>query len=209
MMLRHLIYSIIGHIVVLALFVFPAFLEAKPRKNPVVYSVRAVSTADVETLLNKAAPQGEPKPKLPQVQVKKDRELPKKNWRPRQTVKKSSRQSGKSTDVKKNNKSGKTPVSGIQVDSEFDYPDYILSLRSKIERNWRPPTMQASLKTRVYFKIAGDGRILRTFIENRTGAMAFDMSAMNAVTKSAPFDPLPAGFPGQDIGIHMDFIYEP
>jgi len=208
-MLRHLIYSIIGHIVVLALFVFPAFPEAKPRKIHVVYSVQAVSPSDIEALLAKAAPQGEPKPRLPQVQVKKDRELPKENWRPRQTVKQSSRQPGKSTGTESRKKSDAAPVSGIQVDSEFDYPDYLLALRSKIERNWRPPTMQVPLKTRVYFKIARDGRILRTFIEQRTGTMAFDMSAMNAVTKSAPLDPLPSDFPGQDIGIHMDFIYEP
>ena len=34
------------------------------------------------------------------------------------------------------------------------------------------------------------------------------MAAMNAVTKSAPFPPLPEGFSEKELGVHLDFIYE-
>ncbi len=209
-MLRHLMYSIAGHALVLGLLVFPAFLQAKPRRIETVYTVQALSPSDIQNMVNKTAPAGKPKPKLPQqAQVKEDRVLPKENWRPRQTVKKSSPESGESTTTETKTTKSKTPVSGIQVDSEFDYPDYLLTLRAKIERNWRPPTLRVPLKTRVFFRIDRNGAILRTFVEDRTGSMPFDLSAMNAVTKSAPFDPLPSDYPGDEIGIHMDFIYQP
>ncbi len=141
--------------------------------------------------------------------IKPDRPLPKKNWRPKQTAKRTSTQSNdNSADTNSGKKSGKSPVKGIDVDTEFNYPEYLTLLRDKIEKNWRPPTIRTSLKTRVYFKLARDGKILRTYVEIRTGNIAFDMASMNAVTKSAPFPPLPDDFPGKEIGIHMDFIFE-
>ena len=95
------------------------------------------------------------------------------------------------------------------MDGEFEYPDYLLDIRNRIERNWKPPTLRTELKTRVFFRVEKDGSIKRTFIEIKTGNMIFDMSAMNAVIKSGPFPPLPGDFTRQDIGIHMDFIFQP
>jgi len=208
-MYREYIYSTIGHAIVFCGLVFPSLLEGKSQTVTTVYSVKTVTPRSIEQLLNRSSPQGTPKPKIPQVTIKPDRPLPKKNWRPKQTVKstadKSSNTSGSTTS---GTQSTQSPVSGIAVDAEFDYPEYLIDMRNKIERSWKPPTVKTSLKTRVYFKLDKNGRILRTYIESRTGNMTFDMAAMNAVTKSAPFPPLPDEFPGENIGIHMDFIYE-
>ena len=199
----------IGHALVFGGLAFPSFLEGKPLTVTTVYSVKTVSPKSIERLLNKSAPEGKPKPKIPQVNIKPDRPLPKKNWRPKQTAKRTSTQSkNSSSGTNAGGKSGKSPVKGIDVDAEFNYPEYLIDLRDKIEKNWRPPTIRKSLKTRVYFKLAKDGKILRTYVEIRTGNIAFDMASMNAVTKSAPFPPLPDDFPGKEIGIHMDFIFE-
>jgi len=171
--------------------------------------VRTVSPQAIKHLLERSAPAGKPKPRLPQVKVRPERPLPKKNWRPRQRIKK--KDTGARRDSSTGNtgkKTGKAPIDGMKVDQEFDYPDYLIGLRDRIERNWRPPTLRTSLRTRVYFRIARNGKVLRSFVETKTGNMAFDMAAMNAVINSAPFPPLPEDYPGEYIGIHMDFIYE-
>jgi len=208
-MYREILYSIIGHGLVFGGLVFPSLLDMRPRAPATVYTVRAVSPQAIKHLLEKSAPAGKPKPKLPQVKVRPDRPLPKKNWRPRQRIKKKETGAAGGSSVENaGKKARKGPVDGMKVDQEFDYPDYLIELRDRIERNWRPPTLRASLRTRVYFRIARNGRVLRSFVETKTGNMAFDMAAMNAVIKSAPFPPLPGDYPGEYIGIHMDFIYE-
>jgi len=189
--------------------VFPSFLEATPQTRLTVYTVKAVTTESIEQLLKKSAPAGEPKPRIPQVNVKSDKKLPKKTWRPKQTVKRKSDSSeNSSTGAETGKKSNKERFSGIKLDNEFDYPEYLIEMQDRIKRNWQPPTLKESLKTRVYFKLGRDGVILRTFVEDRTGNIKFDMAAMNAITKSVPFPPLPEEFTGKELGVHFDFIYE-
>ncbi len=206
-MFREVLYSLIGHGIVFGGLVFPSYFVMKPNTNMTVVAVNTVSTQDIRQLIEKSSPQGTPKPRIPQVQVNTDRPLPKENWRPKQTVK-SPEPAKTNTAAETKAKSGTSPVQGIKTDQEFEYPDYLLNIRNKIEQNWRPPTMRAAISTRVFFRLSRDGTISRSFVEIKTGNMSFDMSAMNAVITSAPFDPLPDDYPGQDLGIHMDFIYE-
>lgn len=208
-MYREVIFSVIGHALVFGGFVLPSVIVGKSQPLTTIYSVKTITPEAIAQLLNKSAPQGTPKPKIPQVAVEPDKALPKNNWRPKQTVKQESSQPQDSSfGTQSGKQTQKSPVMGIDVDSEFNYPEYLIDLRDKIEKNWRPPTINTSLKTRVYFKLARDGNIIRTFVETPTGNITFDMAAMNAVTKSIPFPPLPDEFTGNEIGIHFDFIYE-
>lgn len=209
-MLREVIYSLIGHGLVFGGLIFPSYLDGKPTTLTTVYTVKTVSPKAIEQLLSKSAPEGKPKPKIPQqVKIQPEQPLPKDHWRPRQTAKQSDSTSEKDSSSDKNGKqSNKSPVQGIKVDQEFDYPDYLIELSDTIKRNWRPPSLRVALKTRVFFRVSRDGKITRTYVEIKTGNMAFDQAAMNAVIRSTPFSPLPEDFPGKDIGIHMDFIYE-
>lgn len=203
-----MIYSLIGHAVILGGMVFPAFLEGKAQPYLAVYTVRTVTPQSIERLLEKSAPPGKPIPRIPQVNIKPDTKLPRKTRRPKQTVKKTTQADKRSTDTESGKQSKDSPVSGIKLDTEFDFPDYLIEMRDRIKDNWHPPTLKTSLSTQVYFKLGRDGKILRAFIEKRTGNIAYDSSAMNAVTKSAPFPPLPEGFTGKELGIHFEFIYE-
>ena len=199
----------IGHAVVLGGMVFPTLLEGNQQSYLTVYSVRTVTPQSIERLLEKSSPPGKPKPKIPQVNIKPDTELPRKTRRPKQTVKQTSTQSQKgASDTETGKQSQKSSVTGIKLDTEFDFPDYLIEMRDRIKNNWVPPTLKISLSTKVYFKIGRDGKILRAFVEKRTGNIAYDSSAMNAVTKSAPFPPLPEEFSGKELGVHFEFIYE-
>ncbi|MBT4482719.1 MAG: hypothetical protein HOC71_03470 [Candidatus Latescibacteria bacterium] len=208
-MLRELTYSIIGHAVVFSGLIIPSFLVMEDQPSLTIIPVRAVSPESIEQLIKKSAPEGKPKSRIPQVVIEPDKKLPRKTNRPKQIAKRKSSQTQKSsTNSKAGEKSTKRDIPGIKVDSEFEYPEYLLELRDKIQKNWRPPKSNESLVTRVFFKLDRKGKIIRTFVEKRTGNIAFDMSAMNAVTKSAPFPLLPEDFTGNELGIHMDFIYE-
>jgi len=207
-MYREIIYSIIGHSIVFGGILFPSLLEFKPKEIVTVIPVRTVSSRDIQQLVNKETPAGKPKPKIPQVAIKQDNPLPKKSWRQRQTLKSEKSAETKSEKKVSTKKTSKTPVKGIKVDQDFEYPEYLLAIRDKIERSWKPPTIRTALQTRVFFKIVRDGTVTRVFVEMKTGNMSFDMSALNAVMNSKPFPTLPDEYKGNEIGIHMDFIFD-
>ena len=208
-MWREILYSFIGHVLILSGLVIPSFLETIPQTRLSVYPVKYVTPESIDQLLKKSAPSGVPKPKIPQVTLKPDQNLPDKTSRPKQPVKGTSvTTESSSAATGTGEKSNKEQFSGMKLDSEFEYPGYLIEMRDRIERNWKPPTLRESLKTRVYFKLGRDGVIVRSFVEERTGNVTFDMAAMNAVLNSAPFPPLPEEFTGKELGVHFDFIYE-
>ncbi len=209
-MWREILYSAIGHVLVLIGLVFPAILGRNPEKHLTVYTVRTVTPKAIEHLLEKSASVEKPKRKIPQVIIKQpDRKLPKETRRPKQVIKKKITSSEiSSIGVSKEKKSLKTPIKGIELDSKFDYPEYLIEMQKRIKNNWRPPTLKESFTTRVFFKLGKDGKIIRVRVEKATGNIGFDSAAMTAVTKSSPFSPLPEGFEKKELGVHFDFIYD-
>jgi len=209
--MRSYIVSIIGHIVLFAGLAFASLIEPRQFDRIVVVQVKTVSAQAVQQLIEQNTNDGQPKPKVMQVRPEPEKPLPDKRWRERQTVKNESPQQSETPKTQEAANTGgqSTQVPGMRVDADFNYPDYLIAIRDKISTNWRPPRMATKLKATVYFKITRDGKLLRTFVENRSAVMSFDLSAMNAVMKSAPFSPFPEGFKGEDIGIHLEFIFEP
>ena len=211
-MWREIIYSILGHTVVLLGLMwsglFPDTLIELPTK---VYTVKAVSSASIDNLISKPAPPApDVKPEIPQVVLKDDNVLPKKTKRPKQIVKSNTKTPSKdSSKGETKNKSLKTSdLKGISVDGEFEYPEYLLDIQQAIQNNWAPPFIRESLITRVYFKIAKDGTLKFVRVEKSTGNMGFDASASKAVVKSSPFPPLPPEYSKGELSIHLDFIYD-
>jgi outer membrane biosynthesis protein TonB len=149
-----------------------------------------------------------PKPKIPQVRMKEDKPLPKKTRRPKQAAKPQTTIKNKQETSSGKTSNSKAPK-GLRLDTEFNYPEYLADMVERIRSNWQYPSLSTQMMTTVYFKLGLDGRILRTFVKNRTGNIQYDSSAMNAVIRSAPFPPLPEDFKGDDLGVELDFIYEP
>lgn len=203
-MLRDIVISCIGHIVVIGSMVFASTLAERPALiNLDVYRVKTVSSESIAELLQKQASVDKPQRTVPQVKTEKP-QLPTKHRKKSQTVKRS--KPAQSTTVGKTKKT--TEIPGIKTDIEFNFPEYLLELRDLIEQNWKVPFVRESLATRVFFRIGKDGTITRVFVEAPTGNITFDASALQAVIECDPFPKLPEAFEHEQLGVHFDFIYE-
>ncbi|MFC1849944.1 energy transducer TonB [candidate division CSSED10-310 bacterium] len=93
--------------------------------------------------------------------------------------------------------------------AHFPFLYYLQIVRDKIARNWIPPfgvVVPGESKTlMIYFKIAQNGTLFETEIEESSGNSLLDQSATRAVLVSNPFPPLPFGFTDQELGIHFRF----
>ncbi|OGQ60551.1 MAG: hypothetical protein A3J24_08640 [Deltaproteobacteria bacterium RIFCSPLOWO2_02_FULL_53_8] len=78
---------------------------------------------------------------------------------------------------------------------ETQYRAYYALIRDKVQENWRYPYKDDKVMIIVYIKIAGDGRVVSSRIEESSGNGLFDESLLGAIKKASPFAPLPQGFP--------------
>jgi TonB family protein len=203
-MLRDIVISCVGHLVVIGSVVFASsFVERPTLNNLDVYRVKTVSPESISELLQKQASVDRPRRTVPQVKTEKP-QLPTQHRKKSQTVKRS--KPAQSTTVGKTKKSNEIP--GIKTDIEFDFPEYLLELRDLIEQKWKVPFVRESLATRVFFRIGRDGTITRVYVEAPTGNITFDSSALQAVIECDPFPRLPEAFENDQLGVHFDFIYE-
>jgi outer membrane biosynthesis protein TonB len=208
-MMRDVLWSTAGHVAIFGGLILPAALPRSATPTEMVYTVQAVSLQSLpQSSPQRSAAPAQPKQNVPEVKVE-EKSLPSQTRRPKQEQRQTASESESSPAADAGKTKGENVVPGVQTDSVFEYPDYLRDLSSRIQSNWRYPAIDKSIATRVYFKIKRDGGILRPVVEVRTGNRAFDLSAMQAVTASAPFLPLPDEYEGEDLGIHIDFVYEP
>ena len=208
---RHIIISIIGHLLVLIALVIPAFLPRRPMPPVQMVTVRAVTPQSISRLLESVEEPAQPKPQVPQVTVPKENLLPdpKKNTRKVQTVKRADKQAPEKNvaDAKSPGKKGLDAPEGVETDQKVDI-EYLALVVQIIHKNWQAPkSNDLSIKSVVFFEIAPDGKMVRIRVETRSGNMIFDKSAYDAIMKSNPLPPLPANFTSDKLGIHLTFSY--
>lgn len=207
-MFRDMFISTAGHVLVIAGVYLTTVFGHRPPKPVRIVPITAVSPQQIQRLLQESAPRERTTEKVvPQVQVKKDEVLPRETRRKKQTLKRETTQSQQSP-AKSTKKKGAQQIDGIDTDTPFDYPDYLIAMRDKIVRNWRYPVSQESLVTVVYFRIKRDGTIETVRIKDSSKNLPFDRAAFKAVKDSGPFDPLPGEFKSDDLGVSFQFIYE-
>ena len=90
-------------------------------------------------------------------------------------------------------------------DEPFPYEFYLTRLLGAIEANWFSPPGAAAVRCRVRFRIDRGGRLLEAGIEEASAVPSFDRAALRAVYAAAPFPPLPQGFGGSALTIHLEF----
>lgn len=205
-MLRDLFVSLTGHIVVFGGILFSSTLTAgiKPPKMVNIQPISVVTQQQLEQLQRNTAVQEERITKVPQVQIKEDEKLPRQTRRKKQALK----QTSSPQNPQPGKKQKGSQLQGIQTDTEFNYPDYLLEMQTRIFQNWNYSQLRESLTTTVYFRIARDGRIISIKVEKATGNVRFDRSAWEAVQKSSPFPPLPEEFTEKELGVHFNFIFD-
>jgi len=105
-------------------------------------------------------------------------------------------------------RSGKHLVGVTVDDAAFDYPIYLSAVVARIREAWQPP-VAASIggeRTGVLrFRISRNGTVAGLYVESRSGAEAFDRSEVEAVLRAQPFPPLPSGYDGSWITVHLRF----
>jgi TonB family protein len=94
--------------------------------------------------------------------------------------------------------------------SEYSY--YLMAVRDKISSYWNPPaglsTKGREIAATVAFRIDRRGNIATSYVEEPSGTGVFDAAGLRAVGQADPLPPLPQGFPGDYVGIHLRFVYQ-
>ena len=100
------------------------------------------------------------------------------------------------------------PVGGSGVTGldggDFPYSVYIDRMRNLIGTHWFRP-QGGSGTTTVYFVIDRDGTLRDARNEVGSGNGAFDRAALRAILESSPLPPLPFGYNGTFLGVHLTF----
>lgn len=87
----------------------------------------------------------------------------------------------------------------------FPFNDYLERMIALVGRRWQRPPTSADPTATVYFIVDRDGRIRDARIEESSGVGAFDRAALRAVLESSPLPPLPNGYGGGWLGVHLAF----
>lgn len=98
--------------------------------------------------------------------------------------------------------------SGSYLDvANFCCPDYLMTMVERIRANWNPEAEVAG-ETYIKFTIEREGRLTAVALEKSSGYTALDLTAQRAVVMTRQLPPLPAAYPNQTLGVHLDFKYQ-
>lgn len=98
---------------------------------------------------------------------------------------------------------GGSGVTGLEG-GDFPYTVYIDRMRTIIGTHWFRP-QGGSGTTTVYFMIDRDGTLHDARTETPSGNGTFDRAALRAILESSPLPPLPFGYNGTFLGVHLTF----
>jgi TonB family protein len=95
-----------------------------------------------------------------------------------------------------------------------DFSAYMRQLHHDIQRNWDPlipeevqPPLMKKGTVGIRFTIMPDGKIGAMTLETRSGDVALDHAAWNAITSEGQFPPLPRQFHGPQLELRCNFLY--
>ena len=98
---------------------------------------------------------------------------------------------------------GAAGVTGIEGD--FPYTIYIDRMRVLISQRFLRPQAGNDVTTTISFTINRDGSIRDVKNEIPSGNGTFDRAALRAVLEASPLPPLPFGYNGTYLGVHLTF----
>jgi protein TonB len=90
-------------------------------------------------------------------------------------------------------------------DESFPFTYYLNRVLALIESNWFRPPAPPDTRCRVRCVIDRAGRLLEAGLEQESASAAFDRAALRAVYAAAPLPPLPQGFGGATLTLHLEF----
>lgn len=84
---------------------------------------------------------------------------------------------------------------------------YLQNLEKNIKVNWTPPKNHHSRRTTVLFVIDKNGNLMQCELLKSSGNDKLDESTINAIKKTAPFEPLPRQYNEESVNIRFTFDY--
>lgn len=87
------------------------------------------------------------------------------------------------------------------------FAGYMSRLQKKIKSNWYPPNTSSSKRVVLMFKVNREGKIESHKVLQSSDDKTIDDAAIEALLKSEPFEPLPAGFKGRTVDVQFTFDY--
>lgn len=99
---------------------------------------------------------------------------------------------------------GSSGVAGIEG-GDFPYTMYLTNMNRLIGSHWFRPQITGDLTTKISFTINRDGGITDAAIEQASGNGTADRAALRAVLESSPLPPLPFGYNGTYLRVHLIF----
>lgn len=96
---------------------------------------------------------------------------------------------------------GSAGVTGLEG-GDFPYTLYIDRMKALIGGRWHRPFDGMAT---VYFVIDRDGSIRDAKVETSSGDGTFDRNALRSILESSPLPPLPFGYDGTYLGVHLTF----
>jgi periplasmic protein TonB len=96
-------------------------------------------------------------------------------------------------------------VSAQLEGGDFPYTIYIERMQTLIGSHWFKPQVSGGRTTMIYFAIERDGTIRDAKIETPSGNDTIDRAALRAVLEANPLPPLPFGYAGTYLGVHLTF----
>jgi protein TonB len=98
---------------------------------------------------------------------------------------------------------GGSGVTGLEG-GDFPYTIYIDRMKTLIGSHWyRPQSSNAT--TTIHYVINRDGSLRDVRVETSSGDDNFDRAALRAVRETSPLPPLPFGYDGTYLGVHLTF----
>lgn len=210
--LAGVLLSILLHGGITAAAIYAAIHSAPPKIASVLnikFAPMRVPAAAAVVKPKPATPRIEP-PKPQPVKPIETKKAPEKNTVPLSPF-------GKSTKKGSENPVVAPPVTGIRQPvtdtafqavtfdgADFPYTVYIDRMTTKLGAAFFRPQGTSSV-VGVYFVIDRDGTIRDAKIESSSGNSTLDRAALRAVLESSPLGPLPFGYSGTYLGVHLKF----
>ncbi len=206
--------SIVLHAAITAAAVYAAMHAEAPK----IASVLNIKLAPMRVPAAVVKPAAPPKPAAPRIESPKPQPLkpvvttqaPEKNTVPLSPFGRSAKKGSENPVVPaipatQPPRDPATPgVSAALEGGDFPYTIYIDRMTTMIGSHFFRP-QAAAVPVVVYFVIDRDGTIRDTRVETSSGNGVFDRAALRAVLESSPLGPLPFGYSGTYLGVHLKF----
>jgi len=95
---------------------------------------------------------------------------------------------------------------GVRLGVDFPYLEYVADMKNRIIKNWNQNQKTAGVVIMMY-TIQRNGLITDIEVEVSSGNPVLDLAAQRALINTRTFAPLPSGFTGKQLPVHLTFEY--